>query len=476
MIGVQAFLVAIQFGWIPPLAHFWGFNLWQYLPFWVQVGLCSGVLLICWPPASKKIAYWLRTVARWTPNGHPLMVLGAIQLTVTLLFWFLRERIPVADSLILLFSAQSGSAFLLPEMGATYLAFFAAVKVGPLIQLSPAESIQLLVCLFGGLAVVAIIRVARFLAPDRESRAFVVSFLLCSGMLRIFAGHIEVYAMVLCGGIIYLWAACSYLREKCDFRLPCVVLGIDLWLHLAFICLVPSLLLLPNLKTQAPQLKLARRVIDLLWVALPTALFLLAMHVAGQDHSLKAAWLTCERILNLRPDPMLPNRWVGFGLDDGSLTATYTLFSASQFKYLVNAFFILAPWSLPVLVFLAVLSPKRLIETKEARFLSIVCLPLLLYAFALRPIWGPYDWDLFSLTALYVSFLAAHIWIAGMPERPVPDFVVFWLVAGLLFIAIPFLWMGVSVSYPAGPFAPQAFDWSLFEPGTPKYRSFSHWF
>jgi hypothetical protein len=471
IIAAQAFLVACQFGLIPRLRYFWGFNLWQYLPLWFRLALFSGVLLFCWIGSRKAVSRALRAIAERKTKLHPRLLLGVVLVLVTAVLWQLRERHPVADSLILLITSQSDSAFLFPEMGATYLTFFAATKAGPLFALSPAASIQLLVCLFGGLTLMAMIRASEFLTPDREIRAFILAYPLSAGMARIFAGHIEVYAIVLCGGTVYLWTVCSYFKDKCSLALPCFVLGMNLWLHLQFLCLLPSVLALPVLKHPGRPLKLTPAASSLALVVAPTLVFLLAMYFAGHEHSLKAAWITCERILNLRPDPELPSRWVGINRK----ATTYALFSTGQLKYLLNAFYLLAPSAILVLPLFAVFSPKRLFNSPEARFLVIACVPLVLYAFALRPIWGPYDWDLFSLTALFLSFLAAHLLAAWLSERSRPDLAVWLIVAGLLLVAVPFLWIGISVSNAAGPFAPDRFNWSLFEAGTPAFQRFSLW-
>jgi len=430
------------------------------------------VLLLFWIETRKAVLRVLRSVAVRKTKLQPWLTLGFVQLIATAVLWQLRERHPVADSLILLIASQSESVFLFPEMGATYLTFLAATKAGPSLGLSPAASIQLLVCLFGGLTLISMIRISDFLASHREMRAFIVAYPLSAGMVRVFAGHIEVYAMVLCGGTLLLLTVCAYFKDRCNLLLPCFVLGVNLWLHLQFLCLVPSVLALPVLKHPARPLKLAPTFVSLATVVAPTVVFLLVMFLTGQEHSLKAAWMTCERVLNLRPDPELPNRWVGFSRE----TTTYALFSMSQLKYLFNAFYLLAPSALLVLPLFAVFSPKRLIKSPQARFLVLAAVPLVLYAFVLRPIWGPYDWDLFSLTALFLSFLAAHLLTAWLSERSRPDLAVWIIVAGLLFVAVPFLWIGISVSHAAGPFAPDRFSWSLFEAGTPAFQRFSSWF
>jgi hypothetical protein len=127
--------------------------------------------------------------------------------------------------------------------------------------------------------------------------------------------------------------------------------------------------------------------------------------------------------------------------------------SAAHLKYLANAFFLLAPSALPIALCTALLSPRRLIETAEAKVLTTASLSLLLYASVVRPVWGPYDWDLFSLTALLVAALAAHVTVRCLDHPALANFAVLTIGGSLLLVAIPFLVIGASSAYPAGPFA-----------------------
>ncbi len=473
LVASQALVIALQFGVIPQLRHFWGFNLWQYLPVAAQWALAFAVVLLFWRLPRRVLLRPFDAVRDRILEAPRPAVAVSLAVVVPLMLWQLRERHAFGDSGIIIYATVTQFEFLVPDMGATYLGFRAATRAGSVLGLPPDQSVQLAICLFGSLAVFSIVRVTGLLTADRSMRAWVAAYILSAGMVRILAGHIEVYALVLLGGTLYLWAAFSFLNGKCGFALPCLALGVGAWLHFSFLCLVPSLLLLPWLMPKTTRPRPLAMATHLLLVAVPAVLFLAAMYAAGHHESLKTAWITCERILGLRPEANIPNRWVSLSRDSGQIGTAYALLSSAQLKYLANAFFVLAPSALPALGLFAVLSPRRFAATPETRFLCAACLPLLLYAFALRPLWGPHDWDLFSLTALYLAFLASRLLSGWMAERAAGDLGIWLVAAAHLFVTVPFLWIGISISHPAGPFVHAPSDSSFFQPGTEAYRDFS---
>ena len=64
---------------------------------------------------------------------------------------------------------------------------------------------------------------------------------------------------------------------------------------------------------------------------------------------------------------------------------------------LINVVYGLTAWSMP--------GPAAGLAA-ASRFLLAANVPLLVYALTLRPIWGPFDWDLFAITAFFLAALA----------------------------------------------------------------------
>jgi hypothetical protein len=80
---------------------------------------------------------------------------------------------------------------------------------------------------------------------------------------------------------------------------------------------------------------------------------------------------------------------------------------------------------------------------------------LLVYCAIVRPVYGPYDWDLFSLTAVWTSLTAASALSRKLPARAFLDLAT--LVTGLAAFttAIPMLVIGLSARPESGPFSPE---------------------
>jgi hypothetical protein len=211
------------------------------------------------------------------------------------------------------------------------------------------------------------------------------------------------------------------------------------------------------------------------YLALPSIIFLAAMYLLGHVRELEFAWDRLLVIVGQRSDPDIPGRWVGVW-DRSSLVGTdYALLSLAQLKYLANAFFLLAPSALPLLGAFAVVARRRFVASAEARFLAVASVPLVLYCFALRPLWGPYDWDLFTLPALYLAFLAAHLTVAHMHEDESAELISWLAGIGLLFVAIPLIWIGITVYESGGPFDHRPMNRRMFEPDTDEYRGLAPW-
>ena len=174
-------------------------------------------------------------------------------------------------------------------------------------------------------------------------------------------------------------------------------------------------------------------------------------------------------------DASAPHRWVrGWG-GAPSLGTDYVFLAPAHLKYLVNAFHLLCAWAVPALLLLAARRPRALLATPTARFLAVASLPLVVYALVLRPVWGPFDWDLFSLTALFVASLSAHLLAAALSELTFRHVLV-WLVGfNLLFCGVPLLAIGFAPIRASGPFVPEAFDAAILDPTSAAFARIAPW-
>jgi len=476
-LGSWALLTAMQFQLIPFTSYAWGFNFWQYLPMWAPPLLGVASLVLCSGAVRNAIASGADRLQSRGIAARGLPSKAVALLLVCSAFWLLRERQIVGDSGILLWTSASWKTFHIPEIGATFL-FGSVSQLGRSFGLDRdgvIELIRLAVCVSGTLALLLMGQAARYLTPGHALGG--VLLLASGGLLRIFAGHFEVYAFVLAAVSAYLWASLAYLNGRAPWLAPCLTLGIAIWVHFSAVCLIPSLLLLPRLSARAGS---ARReavqiITGLALAASPSVVFLLVFWMLGAGAEFEQLWEVVSEILGTSDDPDALNRWVrGWGGEPGRGT-DYVFLSLPHLKYLGNAAHVLAPGALPVLVWCAWRNPRGFRATALARFLLAAGLPLLVYALTLRPIWGPIDWDLFAITALFLAALSAHLLRAALRD-PTYAHVVIWIVGfSLLFVAIPLLLMGAATPGDAGPFGVSEFDFHSIEPTSASFKSLEPW-
>jgi hypothetical protein len=466
--GICLLLVVVASGAIGWLDRAWAFDLWHYLPVPVSVAFGIATASLALPPVRSLLVRGF-TAASNRGGEAPLWILAP---ALALLFWLLRENHLYGDSKILLFTAAKWW-FLFPDIGSTFLFHLGGV-VGPLAGVGAVAATQAFVCVAGALAVVCFIQVGRLLAPERSGGALVAALILCGGVSRVFFGHVEVYAFVLLCAALYLWAGCAFLQGRTVSRrtgwvAPSLALGLGLWMHLSFIFLVPSHLALLWLANDGrPRAVEVLRSFAVMGV--PVLLFLGAMLALGRWEELGLAWETLVEMAGLSEKADPHESWVRGPFAEPGAGTLYTLFSWPHLKYLVNAGFLLAPAAAPIVVAFALLRPAVLIARKETAFLSATTGMLLVYTAVVRPVWGPYDWDVFALPAVCGAALAAHLVVHELSGDRRAHFCALVIAASILLVSVPFVAIGIAPSRPAGLFAqerieraPGESEWEAFE-------------
>lgn len=446
-------LVPGEMGWVSSLSHAWGFNLWQYLH--PGVGPALGLAIV--PLASVRLRQLVidasarLTDALWRPGGR--RVLWALLLALPLLFWAVRERRYFGDSTILIYAAMSGSTFVFPEIGATFLLQL-AMRAGHALGTPGAGLYRVLVCASSAGAVFCFLGWGRTIAPSRGKAAFAAALVLSSGLARVFAGHVEVYSfVVLCAGA-YFWAGCVFLRGGCGIALPGLALGCGMFSHLSFLFLVPSFLLLPLLAEPGRETHHYLRiwVVGLTVAGAPMLGFLLSILVTGHGADLLRAWDVILQMAEVDDDPHRHESWVrSLGRSPG-IGTRYVIFSLPHLAYLANAFFLLSPAAVAVVAaFLR--RPRSFIATPDLAFLTSASVAMVSYSAVVRPVWGPYDWDVFCLTAACLGALAAALLIHCVREPRFSHVGAALLAATWAFVTIPFLSSAIATPRDAGPFS-----------------------
>jgi hypothetical protein len=436
-------LIPVQLGWVPGLRHAWGMTLWQYLPPPAVGALTAGVLLVCVGPVRRLLCDVAASAMRRVPG--PVVLVA-----VPVLLWLLRERRLYGDSGILLVNAASGATFLFPDVGATFL-FRACMGLARALGTSGQAVVQVAVALAGGVAVATFHAAARELAPSPGRALLVVALTLGAGLTRVLAGHVEVYGFLLAATGTWLWASMAHLRGRVGLWVPSVAVGLVAWMHLSGIFLVPSLVVLACEGQAAGRVRRAAGAVAL--AAVPSLAFLVMTLAFGREADVELAVQTVLHWSGLVASPVGHEAFLRGWWSEAGVGTRYVALSPAHWKYLVNAFFVLAPGAFPLLAAFLVRAPRAFVATPEARMLSTACLALLAYTAIVRPVWGPYDWDLFSLTAAVAGMLAGHLLVTTSARRTAVDVGVLVVAVGVLMVTIPLLAVGIGDVREAGPFA-----------------------
>lgn len=436
-----------------------GVNFWQYLPGWTVPVLALLALAPCVPSVRAALVVAAQRTGTVLARPLPFAVLLVATMVVC---WLLRERQLFGDSALLTYAVGSGWYFVFPDIGASFL-MRSAIRWARLVPMPPVAAAQLVSCVAAPLFLYFLVRAARVLAPQRTVLA--VLFLVSGGMLRVFTGHVEVYAPLLVAVALFLWRSFEYLEGRGGWVSPSVAAGLAIWLHLSGLFLLPSLLWLHWTVMGDVREAVRRFVWSVALAALPGVLFLVALFVVSAHADLARGWQIANEMLGNSADEHARRWWVRLPGGAPSAGTDYVLLSIPHVKYLANALWVLAPAALPVVLGLLVTAPRRLVATPAARFVASCVAPLVIYTLAVRPMWGPFDWDLFAMTALLLAVLALCGLDATLPSPDRSASIAALVAFQLLFVGAPFVAMGVLSSGAAGPFEQRLFHPSMADTG-----------
>ena len=462
-------LCLAQTGFVPGLRYQWSLNLWAYYDVWVGVLAALATLPFVFERVRVRTAAAVCRVADVAFSS--VFRRALVSVMATLLFWLLRERGLGPDAKVWVASVFSGQSFIFPEMGATWLMYLAAIA-GRDAGFETIEVVRALICVFGGVSVFLALELGTKLFGAGARSGLIAVLLLSSATFRIFCGRVEVYSFALAAALAYLVFVMRYLRTGRGWIACCFFLGIAGWVHAAMVLLVPSIVILPRVvETDLRGMDWAKKLaLGALVASVPFAIFAIWIVSGAGGIGLGESWTRIAEIFGQNADPNARRWWVrGWGAEP-SIGTDIVLFSRSQFKFLMNAAFLLCP-SVIVCCIVSMLmkSSRTITENREWRVIRWLMFPTLIYGFALRPFWGPFDWDLFSVTAL-ILVVAVSMYLVTAPfSGPVRRQIVVAIVAIQLFaFGVPFTFLGEEPKRDAGPFFPEGnyLNLDLAEPAT----------
>lgn len=467
-------LGAVQLGLVPPLRYAWALNFWQYFDAPIAWIALPVVLALCLPAPRRRVAAQLRRVASRLP-AEGVGLDAALFVLAVAMFWVLRERQLFGDSALFLAASRSDWTFVFPEIGSTFLMRASGRLLEPL-GFRPSQVLQGASCVFGGIAVVGLRRACGWLAGGRGALALgLTALVLTTGLARVFAGHIETYPPLLAAVAFYVWAAFSRLEGDTARAVPALVLGVAIWLHLAALFLLPSLLALDAATGERDGVRGAVRQVAI--AAIPSVVFLIGVAVLAGTADLEAMWAKAMQVLGGGAEVEQKRWWVR--LHDGQpippIGIDYVFLSQRHLKFLANAYWLLAGVGGVVVVAFGIARPRAFVATPALRFLLAATVPMVVYSLMLRPFWGPFDWDLFSASALCLSLLGAALLAHGVAAPDRRAVLVLAIAIQLVFLSGPFLALGVVHGKPAGPFVKGSFYQEIGRETDPPHGRIAPW-
>ncbi len=448
------FIVAVELRILPPLRYAWGLSLWAYLPDPAIALLAGGTLLWLVPRVRSAAVTGVAGLLQRVRSEHRVLFTWAGYALFACALYLFRERLAFGDSRIIYWSMNANpSLFFFPDIGATFF-LQTGYRIGRWTGIGGLPLVQGFICLCGSLTLYLFVRIARELARTRAQAVLIVSLVLANGAARTFAGHIEVYGFVMLSVGAFVLAALRHLRGEVSWVWVALAFGAGLWVHIQYLFLIPSLMFVlsatPALQGAPFARHFARWSVAACVTFAPTLLFFAALLATGQGQDLVAAVEKMQAWSEVGPTEG-HEAWIRFWGGDGAGTR-YAIFSAAHTKYLTNSFFLLAPFTLP-LAFVTLRAKALLWDSAPARFFGSASATSLLYAFIVRPVYGPYDWDLFSLTAAFVALWIGQALVRILAESLLRDVAALTLGVALLTTSFPLVAVGVRARSEVGPFS-----------------------
>ncbi len=383
----------------------WGVNQLRYFSsFGVLVAVAASALILV--PGSQ--AWAMNHISRFSVNPwrseseFRIFVIGSMVVSL-ILFGLFRSSIHLlGDGYLLL----RDLAYFDPEIswkGINAPLVYWTVKkfhiLGESIWESPVVTYRLYSMICGaayfGLSPVA----ARVLGKTGVERTIILGFLLSAGLIELFYGYVETYALLIPATLLYLVLGIQSIQGTRSLLLPSLVLGFLMAMHFAMVSLVPSLLILAwvRMKVHSGEVEDVGKMRYLLAHFGPTlltpAVTILVLGIIGFD---PVNYLSSSKGTHLLPFT-------------GALTfhQHYRLFSLEHFSDVLNQYLLIAPAAVMGIAFLG----RRVFRMgDEPVYLMVATLVPFLFSFLANPEVGAFrDWDVFAFPGLPMT-----LWVAVM--------------------------------------------------------------
>jgi hypothetical protein len=454
LISVGAFsiwlmLASLAYQQVPALEYAWALNLLQYLPAWAGWLLVLLALLMVTEEARGWAIGFCRGARRLGARLPSLAREGLLLLVTTLVLWLVRDHAIFAqgDRALMLLPTDATGFF--GGGGALWL-MSKIIHGGVALGFTALDTGQCVNAAFGAIAIVLVARAASLLGSAPAYRAIPL-LVFSAGLFRAAAGRIDVQPLLIAAAAACLLFSVQALRSRRHLALTALVFGITASLDPLGRFLLPGLVAIGWLSADAEATRRTRalaaaRLLALALVPLVIqAALLLASSPAGADQVLAA--VTGRGGAG----------WLRLSGRVARANTNYLLFSHAHLKYLANALVLLAPAALPLLLGLAVMRRGRIATTPVTRFLSVTCVSLVAGACLIRPIAGPFDWDMASVTALFLAFFAGTLLAEVRADGVRTHLAAAAIGLQIAFFGLPLVAIAFGTPNPSGPFEERAF-------------------
>lgn len=268
---------------------------------------------------------------------------------------------------------------------------------------TPRDVIALLSCVSGGISVWLLFLCAKLLWKERHNHFIFV--LLCIsqyGILQLFCGHIETYAQIYVGILIFVYTSILYLQRKISIKGPALAFGLAFLFHVSIIYIFPAFLYLSfiHIKERLNKKNWLRELITISFYATLPLLFICLIVSKGDPKIIyDMAMVNLKRYTHLMP--------------------FVRIWSSAHFSFLFNMFMLYSPILFLVSIYLLPTRFREISKDRIAIFLAIVAFFYICYPFTFVPGTALIqdDWDVASQSCLAYSFLGSYLFIKYASSR-----------------------------------------------------------
>lgn len=384
---------------------FWAFIIPRQFPVWVRIVWFQLLFILLLPSIYHKgIVLITHVFSSLSESPRDRINLIVFVIIFGIFLWLVRSHNITPDGYDWLRHSRvpKNWANYLREPLGTLLFRLSALAGQTWFHWVPHTSIAVLIISSGCMASCLLIFVVKRIFQVEFACLVFVLLLSCAGLTQVFAGNIEIYGLLQCFFSLYLFTVFFYLERGGGAWLPGFTFGLLFCIHLSAVWWLPSLLLLPLLKSIHKQKSLLltkeilKIIVPCLVIILLFGAFVLFYRYEGNlQQLLEHFW--SDQVMFVGADAAMFHSLSTF------FTTDYYLTMFNEYIYLMPGVLILGIIWLAAWPYWQRLTPLQL-------WLLVLTGPYIIYSMIWHPD-RPYamDWDIFSGVTIPVVLLLATL-------------------------------------------------------------------